>query len=246
MLRLAIFILIGLLGAAVSAQQLLPVAEPVWAALSQAEKDDIQKRFLVQVAGVESFGVVLDNQGVNESSPGSNAGSNLGQAVASASYIDRSLNAGNYSAKNHLGVMLLGGLLGSSLDAKPVSQFHFRYAVKFLNGNIQYFDVLSSEAFRHPAGVCVLTPAVTIAPEQHLCSQTVETFRSTYLQAAAVAYPVSVAPSPVQLLHASPQAVSATPISSSQESISCKLNALAPVRTTVEKCKLINGRRVND
>jgi hypothetical protein len=253
------FVLAGLGGVA-CAQSLLKVVPPVWMALTQEEKDSVQKRFLVEVAEPESLGIIVDTQGVNESTPGDNAGSSLGSAVASAAYIDRAINHRNYSAKSHLGVALLGGLLGSALDAKPVQQFHYRYAVKFLSGNIRYFDVVSADPFRHPAGVCVAVPAVAMLPDQGLCTQTAAMFRSTYLggavPAAPVAQPAAVpapatpvsqaAPSPAavgaQAAAASPRAVDAL----SPDLVLCKLNTLAPVRTTAEKCKLINGSLVNE
>ncbi|GEM_PF-1498083 len=258
MLRLMVLLVLGAVTATgASAQQLLKVVQPVWAALTQEEKDSVQKRFLVEVAQPESFGVIIDTQGVNESTPGTNAGAALGSAIGSATYVDRAFNNQNYSAKSHLGAVLLGGLLGSALDAKPVQQFHYRYAVRFLNGNINYFDVVSADPFRHPAGVCVEVPAVFMLPDQGLCTQTVALFRGAYLGTPAPAVPVpppatvvvmpQVAPVVAPAGPAVTQAVSAPGGSApSPEFVMCKLNTLAPVRTTAEKCTLINGRIVNE
>jgi hypothetical protein len=252
----AVFVMAAAAAAVSHAQSLLLVTPTVWATLAQDEKDSIQKRYLVQVPDGESFGVVLDTQGVNESTPGTTAGAELGSAVASATYIDKAINHQNYSAKSHLGVAILGGLLGAALDKPAVQQFHYRYAVKFLSGNVKYFDVVSSDPFRHPAGVCVLLPAVTLASEQGLCTQTVAMFRATYLDLASAPAPAG-APAPIQPQierTGSPAAgepaqnvpAAAAPPSSMQELVSCKFGTLAPVRTTAHKCALINGRVVND
>ena len=261
MLRLMVLLVLGAVTAAsASAQQLLKVVQPVWTALTQEEKDSVQKRFLVEVAQPESFGVIIDTQGVDESTQGTTAGAALGSAIGSAMYVDRAFNNQNYSAKSHLGAVLLGGLLGSALDAKPVQQFHYRYAVRFLNGNINYFDVVSSDPFRHPVGVCVAVPAVFMLPDQGLCTQTVALFRSTYLGTPAPALSASQPATVVVVPQGAPvvaptepagaavmQAVSAPGgPAPSPELVFCKLNTLAPVRTTAEKCTLINGRIVNE
>jgi hypothetical protein len=251
------FFVVGATAAAVGhAQSLLVVTPTVWAALAQDEKDSIQKRYLVQVPDAESFGVILDTQGVNESTPGTTAGAELGSAVASATYIDKAINNQNYSAKSHLGLAILGGLLGSALDKPAVQQFHYRYAVKFLSGNVKYFDVVSSDPFRHPAGVCVLLPTVTLASEQGLCTQTLAMFRARYLGLASAPAPAGAPalfqpqPEGTDLPAAGQPAQSvppaAAPLLPMPELVSCKLGTLAPVRTTAQKCALINGRVVND
>jgi hypothetical protein len=219
------------------------VTQPVWSALSQDEKDSIQKRYLVEVPEAESFGVILDNQGVNESTPGTTSGAELGSALASATYIDRSINHQNYSAKSHLGAAILGGLLGSTLDKPAVQQFHYRYAVKFLNGNVRYFDVVSADPFRHPAGVCVTVPEVALAPDQSLCAQTLANFRTTYLDAKLP----TGAPAATQT-NAEPATAAAAPgaPAGGAELVSCKIGTVAPVRTSAQKCALINGRIVNE
>lgn len=92
------------------------------------------------MAEQDTFGTIIDNQGVNESTSGTSGGAILGGAVANAAYIDNAIKGGNYSAKNQLAVGILGAVLGSTLDSKPNAQYHFRYAVRLGNGNIKYFD----------------------------------------------------------------------------------------------------------
>ena len=240
-MRLLLLVLIMCASGSAAAQQLLKVAQPVWAGLAQHERDAVQQRYLIEVASPESFGIIVDNQGVDESTPGSNAGSNLGMAVGNAAYIDKAFRDGSYSAKGQLGAMLLGGLVGAALDRPQVSRFHYRYTVRMGDGNIQYIDEVSQDPFRHPVGVCVNLPVITIAGDQQLCAQNLAWFRSTYL-GTPVDNVARIAPVGNVVLSRSidTEVVSASS-GSPADLVNCKLNSLAPVRTTVEKCKLING-----
>nr|WP_295774113.1 hypothetical protein [Rhodoferax sp.] len=229
-----------------TAQTVLRVAAPAWASLSQPEKDTIQKSYLVESVGLTSFGTVIDNQGVNESTSGTNGGAALGQALANASYVDTAIRGGNYSAKTQLGAILLGGLLGSTIDSKGTQRFHQRYAVKLGDGSIQYFDEVNSDPFRHPVGVCVTVPNVAISPDQQLCSQTVADLRVKLLGQPSLAVPtLTIAAPDLNQTNSGGTPSHAGPVvSDSTELVNCKLNSLAPVRTTAEKCSLINGRSV--
>lgn len=251
-------------GSVVWAQSVLKVAHPAWAGLIQPERDVIQKSYLIEVVPLNAFGIVIDNQGVNESTLATNGGARLGSAVANAAYIDTAIRGGDYSAKSQLGAILLGGILGSSLDSKGTSQFHQRYAVRMGDGNIQYFDQVKSDPFRHPVGVCVTLPAVELAPDQQLCTQTADHLRARFVgytaqpgvtppppppSIATATVPTavtSVRPANVAAPMAPPAASLTGAIEESTDLISCRLNSLAPVRTTVSKCNLINGRIVND
>lgn len=226
------------------AQSVFKVAEPAWAGLSQPEKDIIQKSYLVEVAPLTTFGTIIDNQGVNESTPGTTGGAVLGSAVANAAYVDTAIRGGNYSAKTQLGAILLGGILGSSLDGKGSSRFHQRYAVRLGDGNIQYFDEVSSNPFRHPVGVCVTVPNVSLAADQQLCSQSVAFLRTRYLgQPPTPPSTLAVVATVVDSLNNGASA--ATPVTTDSTGlVNCRLNSLAPVRTTAEKCNLINGKIV--
>lgn len=226
---------------AASAQQLLKVPQPVWAALAQAERDVIQQRYLVELASPETFGVIIDNQGIDESTPGTSGGANLGQAVANAAYIDRSFRDGNYSAKGQLGAILLGGLIGSALDAGPVSRFHYRYAVRTGDGSVRYVDEIGSSPFRHPVGICVNLPVISIAPDQQLCTQDLAGFRRSFLGGPSdVGARSNFESSTIPTSSASITSQSRdAPLS---DLVDCKPNSLAPIRTTLEKSRLINGR----
>lgn len=212
-------------------EQPLKIVAPVWAALSADERRQIQDGNVVEIVSETSYGVIIDNQAVNESTAGTNGGAVLGGAIAEASYIDKSIKNGNYSAKSQLGIGILGALLGSTLDAKPVSRFHARYAVKLGNGEIFYADEIGGDAFRQPVGICMAVPSM--APiEQRLCGQTAESVRVT-LTVRAPQIPMVT---PVQI---ATNTNSAAPSQPSQ--VNCKFNNLAPVSTTESKCKLIGG-----
>ena len=224
------------------AQPILKVSSPAWQGLSEHERIDIQQKYVIESVPGEGFGIIIDAQGVNRSTPGSNAGSTLGEVVGSATYIDKAFNSGNYSAKNHLGAILLGGLLGAALDTKAQTLFQFRYAIKNGLGNITYQDAYSSDPFRHSLGVCVLLPELTVTTEQHLCTQTTNTLRDTYLNSAPATTTINDANQSATRTSATPVPNSKTPAGRSM----CKIGNLAPVETTMEKCKAVNGVILND
>lgn len=228
------------------AQQTVRIAQGAWAQLSPTERAAIQKQYIVDLAAPDSYGVIIDNQGADESTPGTTGGAQLGSVVAQASYLDKAIKSGNYSAKNQLALGLLGALLGSSLDSAPTARYHFRYAVKLGNGEIKYFDEIKSEPFRHPAGVCVVVPNVAIT-EQALCGQTANTLRATYL-ASQVSDPATNAlPVPTyEAAKAEQSAPAPAPATRPESQIMCKLPNLAPVLTNAEKCLLIGGVKINE
>lgn len=156
---------------------------PVWAALSTLEQSQIDATHEVRLVAPEGYGTIIDVQGADQSTPGTNAGVAIGGAVASAAYIDNAFRGGNYSAGGHLAIGLLGAALGSSMDRAPTSQFQFRYTVKQGDGEIQYFDEVKSTSFRHSVGVCVLLPSLTLVSQQ-VCQQTVESARTRFLKTA--------------------------------------------------------------
>lgn len=216
------------------AQSSLRVSSIAWQGLTDEERSLIQSRYIVEALAPDLFGTIIDNQSVDRSTPGTNSGSNLGQALASATYVDKALGSGGYSAKNHLGSMLLGGLFGSALDSKPQSQYQFRYAIRLGNGSIIYQDAFSTDPFRHSIGVCVALPNLSVLPEQHICNQTTETLRNAQLGVREDKIPM---PGKVREVYK----IRPVDITPQEERVSCKSGALPPVTTTREKCQLING-----
>jgi outer membrane lipoprotein SlyB len=215
------------------AQDMLKVSRTAWQALSNEERAAIQATRLVDVRDPGTFGVVADNQGIDESTPGTTGGAALGGAVAQAAYIDRAFKPGNnYFAKNQLAVGILGAIIGSSLDKAPVQQFHFRYAIKVESGDFQTIDAVQASPFRHPVGLCVSLPELIQQP-QGLCTNTGADLRRLYASLAAVQS---------QAINA-PQGTNAggTSTMPSPAPVMCKLGNLAPVPTTEAKCKAIGG-----
>lgn len=231
-----------LMSTGVSAQQLIKISQSAWLALTPPERSSIQQKHVVQLAEQDSFGVIIDNQGINESTSGTNGGAILGGAVANAAYIDRAIKGGNYSATNQLAVGILGAVLGSALDSKPNARYHFRYAVRLGSGEVKYFDEIKSDPFRHPAGVCVSVPNIALI-DQQLCTQTAAHLRTTYLNThpEQVAYAPPTPPGYYDKTSAQDVATEAIAVPAQ---VNCKLGTLAPVRTSAEKCDLIKGSQV--
>ena len=167
-------------GAASPAKRIAMITRPVWDALSEHERGQIESTHDLHIVEPDHYGVIIDVQGVDQSMPGSNVGASMGGAVASAAYFDHALRGGNYSAVNQLAIGVLGAALGSGLDSKPTSQFQFRYTIKLGDGEIKYFDEVKSTSFRHSVGVCVTLPSLTLVSQQ-VCQQTAETVRKRYL-----------------------------------------------------------------
>lgn len=228
------------------AQPTLKVSAIAWQGLSADDRATIQQKYVVEAVAADSFGTIVDNQGVDRSTPGTNSGAVLGEAIASASYIDKAFGNGSYSSKNHLGMMLLGGLLGSALDSKPQSQYQFRYAIRLGTGNIIYQDTFSSEPFRHPVGVCIFLPTVSIAPEQHLCTQTVDSLRGAHIVSNLKSSERSSSQGVVPFVPEKSIPPGSRIGDSSEEFINCKVGTLAPVKTSPEKCRIVNGVILND
>jgi outer membrane lipoprotein SlyB len=163
-------------------QPIAMITRSVWDAFSESERGDISRLYEARIVEPTQYGVIMDVQGADQSTPGTNTGAALGGSVASAAYIDRSLGGGNYSAKNHLAIGILGAALGSNLDRTPTSQFQFRYTIKTGDGEIGYFDEVKSTQFRHSVGVCVTVPDLSMISQQ-VCNQTPDMARQRFLSA---------------------------------------------------------------
>lgn len=229
------------------AQPVLRVSSLVWQELSIEEKTTIQQRYIVETVDAEALGVIIDNQAADRSAPGSNAGTHLGAVIGGTAYLDRAFRNGNYSPGVELGAIILGGVIGSTLNTQPRQAYQFRYAVRTLSGNITYHDTFSSEPFRHPVGVCVFLPLVSIVPEQKLCTQTVSSFREAYMPSAAGT--ISNSSSTIGISEKTvPETVAAGAgeANSYTNEVSCRLGLMAPVKTSPAKCRAVNGVILND
>lgn len=149
------------------------VPEALWNNLTAKEKSQVSNALEVNLVSTATMGVIMDVQTLDQSQAGTNAGSQLGAAFGSATYVDKAFSGDNvdYSAKKHLGVALLGGVLGSAADRAPVSSFRTRYTIKLQDGSIQHVEKETPNQFRHAAGLCVFLEPFRIASQQ-LCSMT--------------------------------------------------------------------------
>lgn len=149
----------------------LDVPEVLWDSLSIKEKIQVSNALEVNLVSTVSMGVIMDVQTLDQSQVGTNAGSQLGTAFGSAAYVDKAFSGDNvdYSARKHLGVALLGGVLGSAADKAPVSNFRTRYTIKLQEGSIQHIEEETPNQFRHSVGLCVFLEPFRIANQQ-LCS----------------------------------------------------------------------------
>lgn len=166
---------------AAAGPQKVTITEPVWAALLPDEQAALKAKFDVSVLAADRYGTVMDTQGQDQSTAGTNGGAALGGAVANAGYVDHAIRGGNYSAVNQLAIGLLGAAVASSMDARPNAQFQFRYTIQQGDGEVKYFDELKSTPFRHSVGVCVSLPELTLISQQ-VCKQTEAIVRARYLK----------------------------------------------------------------
>ena len=159
---------------------IIKVPSHMWSDLTQEERDKVTAQYIVDLLSSDSIGVIIDVQGVDISDPGTTGGQQLGAALGSAAYIDKAFSGkSDYSAMSHLGVSILGAVIGSSLDRAPSAKYQYRYSVKTLNNKIEYLDEHTTAPFSKSLGACVLVPSLS-SVSQDLCSESVYSFRKRY------------------------------------------------------------------
>jgi hypothetical protein len=159
----------------------LTVNTAVWSALSEAERVKIKTKYEIDITDRDWYGIILDVQGINESTAGTNSGTTIGQAYGSAMYVDRAFQGSpTYSATNHVSAALLGAILGSSLDRPPEARFHFMYTIKDMVGNVIQQEQVSSQPFHQPTGICLSLPSLSPV-SKGFCDDAIDTFRKNYL-----------------------------------------------------------------
>ncbi len=218
------------------------VLRPAWDSLSDTERETVRSNHVVIVADPSDFGLIVDAQGVDQSTPGSNTGSVIGSAVGSVGYLNHALKDGNsYSPGKHLAFGLLGVLIGAAANSAPESRFQFRYALRMSDGEIVTRDVVQSEPFRHSAGMCL--SLTTVSPvSKAMCGQTADEIRAKYLATnpapASQDVAVTTADLPAQKAQ---QAATATSAQADEGKITCKLKDQAPVLAARNQCELLGG-----
>jgi len=211
----------------------LDVPEALWNSLSVKEKVHVSNALEVNLVSTASMGVILDVQTLDQSQAGSNAGSQLGAAFGSAAYVDNAFSGDGvyYSAKKHLGVALLGGVLGSAANKAPVSSFRTRYTIKLQDGNIQHIEKETHNQFRHSVGLCVFLEPFSIANQQ-LCSMT----KADLLAAAENKQGAYQAPQPPQ-----PRLEQAVPAMEDTKSVRCKVGENSATLIPKPTCDALGG-----
>lgn len=217
--------------------QSITVSTKAWEGLTPEERSIIQKEHVVDVRDGATVGEIIDAQGIDESSQGTNGGAALGAAIGNAAYIDRALKPdANYSAKTQLAAILVGAVLGSTLDKPPQAQYRFRYAIRTQNREIEYRDITQSEPFRHPPGVCIDLETLEKIP-QSACTSDPKWLREKYLK-------IDIKSNIDSLKQNSSSSAAHREINENQGAegkIQCKPKNLAAIATTREKCLIING-----
>lgn len=85
--RLAIGPHLEMQAGSTSLQQLVTLSSRIWTALSDEQRNMLETRYVVDVLPERNYGMIVHIQTVNESTPGSTAGSQLGARYASATYV---------------------------------------------------------------------------------------------------------------------------------------------------------------
>jgi hypothetical protein len=139
------------------AAQTLTLPQHIWDSLEAGQKDVISERYIVNVIPGSSYGIILDAQTMNQSTPGTTSGSQLGGAYGSAIYVDRAFSGKNrnYSATDNLTAGIIGAMIGSLADKPPQAVYRTRYTIQDGNGGVSYVEETKADAFRHSVGLCV-------------------------------------------------------------------------------------------
>lgn len=233
MLRYLLLILAFFSSWAVASGTLVYVSDKVWRQLTEEDKKLIQANHIVSIVDSKSFGKILNAQGLNQSTQATQGGALLGEAIASAQYVDRSFQSSfdDYSAMGHLGAVLLGGLIGSTLDAPATSKYLFRYTVENGDGDVVIHDINSTEPFHLSPGLCVQIPTLQLKSNQKICSQTTESLLAEHKRSSE----------PVKLNQVEYKESEVADNKKEKGLIRCQLGNLVPILTTEIKCRSING-----
>ena len=209
------------------------IPEVLWNSLTAKEKSHVSNALEVNLVSTASMGVILDVQTLDQSQAGSNAGSQLGAAFGSAAYVDNAFSGDNvdYSAKKHLVVALLGGVLGSAADKAPVPSFRTRYTIKLQDGNIQQVEEETHNQFRHSVGLCVFLEPFRIINQQ-LCSMT----KADLLAAAENKQSARQSPQPPQT-----RLEQAVPATEDTKSVRCKIGENPVTLLSKPTCDALGG-----
>lgn len=247
------FVLVGsfIFGtSATFAAEMLNVPQHIWDSLLADQRTTLSERYAVNVVEGNSYGTILDAQSLNESTAGTNIGSQLGSRYASAGYVDNAFKGSpqswNYSATGHLTAQLAGALLGSLADKPAEARFRTRYTIKTGSGGVEYVEENKGDALRHSIGLCV-----TVRPirpiEFDTCTQTPDQFLAKYAflltPSRNVLHPgqPTRAPGNITPTATTPESLVKAQAVESGDFVQCKIGLASPIRVTASVCESAGG-----
>jgi hypothetical protein len=134
----------------------ISVIESSWNRLSKEQRDRVEASYKIGVFESGRFARILNVQIVDQSSPGTNAGSAVGSAIGQAQYLDHH-NWHNYSATGQLAAGILGALIGAMVDARPQISYRQIYTVRDADGNVRTVERSSDSPVYTAVGLCIDT-----------------------------------------------------------------------------------------
>ena len=228
--------------ALVFAKPTLNVSHDVWATLTIAHRNSVTSRYTVEVSEKGRFARIVYVQPVNESTAGTNAGAQLGSALGQAQYIDKS-SWSNYSARGQLGAAILGGLLGSALDARPQTVYRLVYTLKSGDGSIRVVERVSGSQIHIAPGLCIDTTVFTPVSDE-LCGIAWPEEIRAVLESAGGSGQAPSRSSPGQAISTQSSASTQQPpitLISRDDLIYCRFGPTSTVQTSAVKCLQAGG-----
>lgn len=231
------------------AADMLNVSQNIWDSLSADQRTTLGARYVVNVVEGKSYGTILDAQSLNESTAGTNAGSELGARYGNAAYVDNAFKGSpqnwNYSATGNLTAQVAGALIGSLADKPAVARFRTRYTIKTGSGSVEYVEEIKGDALRHTVGLCV-----TVSPIRPIdfdtCNLTYDQFLSKYAFLQAAPHNISPPNEPAKSsgsiipIATRPETVR-TQVVESGDFVQCKIGQSSPIRVKANVCESAGG-----
>jgi outer membrane lipoprotein SlyB len=218
-------------------RSLLQVSTAVWASLNSQQRDLVSAQYIVEVAEAGRFAKIVNVQGVNESTPGTTGGANLGSALGQAQYIDKA-NWSNYSARSQIGAGLVGAIIGSALDAPARAMHRIVYTLRSPDGTVSIVEKVSQSPIYVAPGLCVDT--LSFSPvRDSMCEDGMPPEIRAILGQTE-----KPAPPPIVKIAPDPPSVPATPHPAAIPSgnlILCRFGSTSSVATSAEKCMRAGG-----
>ena len=225
-----------------AARRLLSVSATSWSSLTQQQRDSVSTQYVVEVAEHGRYAKIVHVQSINESTSGSVAGTQLGNAVGQAQYIDKS-NWSNYSAKRQIGAGILGAVIGSMLDAPPQIAHRLVYTLRSSDGSVRVLEKVSQSQIYNAPGLCIDTVLFVPASDDHCENIWPVEIRAIVGAPPAAETRSTATPAGVGQLAPTPSVAqpATSPAISRDDIVYCRLGSTAVVSTTAVKCLQAGG-----